>query len=107
MRYQMKTISQLPSVMRSFTTIAFIAPGCANSQDAPRKMKFTTPIPETVMTPDALKTGRGTLRFVDGVPTEKTAQMVWDQLDFGRALECMIMCTPAASLNGFRRSIRQ
>ena len=71
------------------------------------KLKYTTPIPEGVMTPDTLKTGRGTLRFVDGVPTEQTAQMVWDQLDFGRAVECMIMCTPAASLNGFRRSIRE
>jgi len=73
----------------------------------PPKMKFTTDIPESVITPDTLKTERGTLRFVDGVPTEKTAQMVWDQLDFGRAVECMIMCAPAASLNGFRRSIRQ
>jgi len=73
----------------------------------PPKLKYTTEIPPSVVTPDTLKTERGTLRFVDGVPTEKTAQMVWDQLDFGRAVECMIMCTPAASLNGFRRSIRE
>jgi hypothetical protein len=73
----------------------------------PPRMKYTTPIPDSVTTPDTLETERGTLRFVDGVPTEQTAQIVWDQLDFQRAVECMIMCTPAASLNGFRQSIRQ
>ena len=72
------------------------------------KMKMTTPIPANVFTPDEVKTTRlGTLRFKDGVPTEETAQKVWDQLDFQRAVELMILTTPAASLSGFRRSIRE
>jgi hypothetical protein len=71
------------------------------------KMKMTTDIPENVITQDVRETRFGTLRFVDGFPTEETAQMVWDQLDFQRAVEVMIMTTPAASLSGFRRSIRE
>jgi hypothetical protein len=71
------------------------------------KMKMTTDIPTNVITPDKTETRLGTLEFVDGVPTEATSQKVWDHLDFSRAVEAMIMTTPAASLVGFRNGIRQ
>ncbi|MGB5615322.1 MAG: DUF1254 domain-containing protein [Desulfobacterales bacterium] len=74
---------------------------------APPKMKMTTDIPANVITPDKMETRLGTLNFVDGVPTEETAQKVWDQLDFSRAVEAMIMTTPAASLQGFRKGIQK
>ncbi|MGB5746295.1 MAG: DUF1254 domain-containing protein, partial [Desulfobacterales bacterium] len=74
---------------------------------APPKMKMTTDIPASVTTPDEVKTRLGTLQFVDGVPTEETAQKVWDQMDFSRAVEAMIMTTPAASLQGFRKGIQK
>jgi len=82
---------------------AFMAPGLAK----PRKYKMTTQIPENVLIPDKVETRLGTLKFFDGVPTEETAAKVWDQLDFQRAVECMILTTPAASLSGFRRGIRE
>ena len=53
----------------------------------PLKFKYTTEIPPSVMTLDTLKTERGTLRFVDGVPTEKTAQMVWQRQTQPRCLQ--------------------
>ena len=71
------------------------------------KMKMTTEIPANVVTPDTMETRIGTLNFVDGVPTKETAQKVWDQLDFSRAVEAMIMTTPAASLQGFRKGIQK
>ncbi|MBN9023044.1 MAG: DUF1254 domain-containing protein [Rhizobiales bacterium] len=37
--------------------------------------------------PDTIATDAGTLEFKDGVPTEATAQKVYDTLDFVRALE--------------------
>ena len=73
----------------------------------PPKMKMTTDIPASVITPDKMETRIGTLNFVDGVPTKETAQKVWDQLDFSRAVEAMIMTTPAASLQGFRKGIQK
>jgi hypothetical protein len=69
--------------------------------------KMTTEVPDNVLIPDEVDTRLGTLEFFDGVPTAKTAEKVWDHLDFSRAVESMIMCTPAASLAGFRRGIRE
>ena len=71
------------------------------------KMKYSTNIPKNVITPDTMETRIGTLDFVDGVPTKETSQKVWDQLDFSRAVEAMIMTTPAASLQGFRKGIQK
>ena len=69
--------------------------------------KMTTQVPDNVLIPDKVETRLGTLEFFDGVPTAETAQKVWDHQDFSRAVESMIMCTPAASLAGFRRGIRE
>ncbi|MGB5777038.1 MAG: hypothetical protein WBP89_20510, partial [Sedimenticolaceae bacterium] len=40
------------------------------------KMKMTTDIPASVMTPDKMETSIGTLEFNDGFPTEETAKKV-------------------------------
>ena len=74
---------------------------------APPKYKMTTQIPANVIIPDKVETRIGTLKFIDGVPTAETAQKIWDNQDFSRAVESMIMTTPAASLAGFRRGIRE
>ena len=71
------------------------------------KFKMTTDVPDNVLIPDEVDTRLGTLKFFDGVPTEETAAKVWDHLDFQRAVESMILTTPAASLSGFRRGIRE
>ncbi|MEN8801244.1 MAG: hypothetical protein ABF297_04620, partial [Thiogranum sp.] len=67
----------------------------------PPKMKYSTDIPANVITPDKMETRLGTLEFIDGVPTAKTAEKIWDNQDFSRAVESMIMTTPTASLQGF------
>ena len=80
--------------------------GCSAGAEPP-KMKMTTEIPANVITPDRTETRLGTLEFVDGFPTDATVQKVWDHMDFSRAVEAMIMTTPAASLQGFRKGIQQ
>ena len=81
------------------------------SQAEPRAqaptMEYTTQIPANVITPDRTETRIGTLEFTDGFPTEATAEKVWDHMDFSRAVEVMIMTTPAASLQGFRKGIQK
>ncbi|QDS94681.1 hypothetical protein FF011L_34610 [Roseimaritima multifibrata] len=69
-------------------------------QAQPPKMKYSTKIPANVVIPDRTETRLGALEFVDGFPTEATAEKVWDHIDFSRAIEAMIMTTPAASLQG-------
>jgi hypothetical protein len=42
--------------------------------------------PPSLVTPDRVETGIGTLEFKDGAPTSETARKVYDTLDFTRAL---------------------
>lgn len=105
----------IPKLLSFAVTIASLAAmGCAQSTKPPTQtamqppaMKMTTEIPASVVTPAEVETRLGTLRFEDGFPTEETAEMVWDQLDFQRAVEVMIMTTPTASLQGFRKGIQK
>jgi hypothetical protein len=71
------------------------------------KMKMTTEIPESIKIPDVVESRIGTLQFEDGFPTEETAQKVYDQLDFQRGVESVILTTPGGSLAGFRKGIRE
>ena len=94
----------------SFITLLTIAllvmiPNAFASQ--PEKMKMTTMIPTAITIPDRVESRIGTLEFEGGFPTEETAQIIYDQLDFQRAVESVMMTTPAASLTGFRNAIRQ
>jgi len=91
----------------ALTALLATSMACSHTAQQPPKMKYATDIPANVVTPDSMETRIGTLNFVDGVPTEETAQKVWDQLDFARAVEAMIMTTPAASLQGFRKGIQK
>jgi hypothetical protein len=54
------------------------------------------------MTPDAVTTRIGTLKFVDGVPTGDTVHLVYDHLDFLRGVEVWLNFIPVASIEGLR-----
>jgi hypothetical protein len=69
--------------------------------------KMTTDIPANVLTPDKMESSLGSLEFFDGIPTNETAQKIWDYQDLSRAVEMMIAHVPAASLAGFRKGIRE
>ena len=99
-------VSRLVSFFAAAAMAVSVLPAASMPKASP-EMKMTTDIPTNVITPDKTETRLGTLEFVDGVPTEATSQKVWDHLDFSRAVEAMIMTTPAASLVGFRNGIRQ
>lgn len=63
---------------------------------------FNQKIPEKIMTPDTVKTRIGTLKFVDGVPTEETTRDVYDHLNFLRGVEVFLSFIPATSMEGIR-----
>jgi hypothetical protein len=81
-----------------------ILPACALAK-SPR-MQMTTDVPDSITTPDEINTRLGTLRFVDGFPTDETAEKIYEQLYFQRAIEAMVQTTQAASLSAFREAIR-
>ena len=66
---------------------------------------FNHQIPSSIMTPDEVKTSIGTLRFFDGMPTEKTVETVYDNLDRMRATEVFLDFIPLASIEALRRGI--
>ena len=72
-----------------------------------KKYKMTTEIPASIPIADEVETRFGTLKFTDGFPDEATAQKVYDQMDFQRAVEAIMMTMPGASLHGFRKGLRK
>jgi len=63
---------------------------------------YNTSIPVKITTPDRVETRIGTLDFSDGFPTEATAELVYDHLDFLRGVEAFLCAVPAASLEAMR-----
>src|SRR5450631_2718422 len=61
----------------------------ATGQTSP-KMKMTTPIPESITTPDSVETRLGTLKFTDGFPDDTTVQKVYDNLDFMNGVQAFL-----------------
>jgi len=71
------------------------------------KFKYSTDIPASVTTPDSVKTRLGTLNFFDGMPDEKTVQLVYDNLDFQRGVSAFLNAIPIASMYAMREGIRE
>jgi hypothetical protein len=71
----------------------------------PPKMKMTTEIPPGIATPDKLETRIGTLNLFDGVPDEETAQKIYDNLDFQRAVQAYLSSIQIASMAGMRKGL--
>jgi hypothetical protein len=57
----------------------------------------------SIATPDRVETRIGTLEFDDGAPTQATADLLYDHLDFTHAVEAFLTSLPAASLAAVRR----
>jgi hypothetical protein len=57
----------------------------------------------SISTPDKVETRLGTLEFDDGAPSEATAALLYDNLDFMHGVEAFINSFPGASLAAMRR----
>ena len=71
------------------------------------KPKFRTDIPVGITTPDSVETRLGTLRFFDGMPDEKTVQLVYNNLDFQRGVRAFLNTIPIASMSAMRKGFRE
>lgn len=61
--------------------------------------KYAADVPESLMTPDSVKTKYlGELTFTDGFPTAETVEKAYDFLDTSRAVELFLNAMPAASM---------
>ena len=71
----------------------------------PPPMKMTTEVPLGIATPDTLDTSIGTLTSFDGVPDARTTQIVFNNLDFQRAVQAYLAAIPIASMRAMRQGI--
>lgn len=61
------------------------------------ELKFSTPMPPGVLSPDKVETRLGTLKFLDGFPDAATAEVLFDNLDFQRAVQAYLLALPAVN----------
>jgi hypothetical protein len=78
-------------VMTAVMAVALMAAGTGWAEPTPG---YNTNIPEYIMIPDKVETRIGTLEFFDGIPTKKTAALVYDNLDFLRGVETFLIGIP-------------
>jgi hypothetical protein len=64
-------------------------------------------MPAGITAPAEVKTRLGTLRTKDGFPDKATLEKVFDNLDFQRGVQSMLVTMPGASLVGMRRGLRE
>jgi len=63
--------------------------------------------PESILTPDTVKTRIGTLNFNDGTPTPETVELVYDNLDFYRGVDTFLTGIPAASAYALMEGMKE
>jgi hypothetical protein len=68
--------------------------------------KYSTPMPPGVAVPNSVETRLGTLNFLDGFPDKATAEKLYDNLDFQRAVQAYLMAIPAASVAAYTDAVR-
>ena len=91
----------------TFATLA-ITMGNLAAVQAAGSPKYAAKVPQSVMTPDVVKTEKlGELRFFDGMPSKETVQKVYDNLDFSRGVEAFLSGIPIASMYGMLEGLKE
>ena len=95
-------------VITSFVVTVLLWQSLASLATAQDQPKYSAKVPESVTTPDVVKTERlGELKFFDGMPSKETVQKVYDQLDFSRGVQTFLTGIPAASTYGMLEGLKQ
>jgi hypothetical protein len=69
-------------------------------------LKYSTEIPSGIASPDKVETRFGTLSFFDGFPDKASAEKLYDNLDFQRAVQAYLFAIPAVSQVANRAAFR-
>ena len=68
-----------------------------------KRRSVSTETLASISTPDRVETSLGTLEFTDGAPSDATAALLYDNLDFMHGVEAFINSFPGASLAAMRQ----
>ncbi len=80
--------------------------GALTGAPANPQLKYSTPMPSGIAIQDSIETRLGTLRFFDGFPDKATAQKLYDNLDYERAVQAFLLGMPAVSQVANREAFR-
>ena len=95
-----KMICNLVSLATAVVVInALLTPTILAQETTPG---FNNKIPESILTPDEIKTKVGTLKFFDGIPTKETASLLFENLDLNRGVDAFLNGMPAANFEAGR-----
>lgn len=64
-----------------------------------------TPVPPGIESPPEVRSRIGLLRFFDGVPDDATAETLFDNLDFQRAVQAYLLALPALDMAAMRKAL--
>ena len=96
------------ALMLGAATLMILSAGSpVGAQERTPKMKMTTEIPPSLITPNTVETRIGTLKFTDGFPDEATAAKVYDNLDFQRGVQAYLAALPAVSIEAFLKGFTE
>ena len=73
----------------------------------PAQADVSKEVLDSISTPDTVETSIGTLKFLDGAPTAKTAQKVYDYLDTMRGVDAFLKGMPGASVQALIKGNHQ
>ena len=90
-----------------FATAALLVVSTGLPAGAQDKMKMTTDIPSSIMSPTTVETRIGALKFTDGFPDDATVAKVYDNLDFQRGVQAYLAALPAVSIAGFLKGFSE
>lgn len=85
----------------------FVVAATAITPAAAEDYKMKTPIAPGVASPDFLETSIGLLRLEDGVPTEWSADKIYDTLDRSRALQAYLLGIPIVNQVSMRNTLKE
>jgi hypothetical protein len=83
--------------MKHLACIAVACLLCAAGGSKADTYKYETPAPPGVAIPDTLDTRIGTLHFFGGFPDAATADKLYDNLDFQRAVQAYLLALPVVN----------
>jgi len=95
-----KMICNLVSLATAVVVInALLTPTILAQETTPG---FNNKIPESILTPDEIKTKVGTLKFFDGIPTKETTSLLFENLDLNRGVDAFLNGMPASNFEAGR-----
>jgi hypothetical protein len=68
-----------------------------------QRSRITAETLRSISTPDSVESRLGTLEFKDGAPSDATAELLYDDLDFVQAVQAYLGSLGGASLAAMRR----